>query len=183
MKKNIIIVTLLLLVFTCISCTKESVSLFDDFMQNKIPAYKEDGSKLWKNDLEFDDNDWNCYRVGKKLDIDNDGENEQLIEGPKGGFYLDRRNEQLYVMPDIGECMGDMSYYKQNDEYLIVYKDALSSYHEYFRVLKYQGKKVVEDTELKKSKSSDGDFEYYINSEAVSEENYNIEKNKIEEID
>lgn len=145
-------------------------SCFEDFLNNKMPAYRGDGTEIWEKDIVFDEDDWNCYKIGEQFDVDNDGEKEQLIDGPKGGFFLDCRNNQLYVWPDVSNPMGDMTYRQIEGEYWIIYKDALSSGREYFRILKYMGSDKVEDIGIKKLEVSENEYEYYINSELSTEE-------------
>lgn len=180
MMKKIYVGFVLILLLLC-GCSNNKTNpspekSYESFLNNKIPAYREDNSELWKNDISFDKNDWNCYKVGEQLDVDNDGVVEQLIDGPAGGFYLDYRDSKLYVMPNLGEVIGDMTYLQKNGEYWIVYKDALSSDREYYRFLKYNAEVLVEEIEIKKYEKSDEEYEYYINSEDVSEEKYNATK-------
>ena len=181
MKKIYTILILIFLLLCGCSNNKTNTSpekYYEDFLNNKIPACRVDGSEVWKKDLSFDENDLNCYKVGKLLDVDNDGIKEQLIEGTAGGFYLDYRNNQLYVMPAVDEVIGDMTYLQRDGEYCIVYKDALNSGREYYRTLKYNGDTLVEDIEIKKFEKLNGEYEYYINLEMVSEEAFNEAKKK-----
>lgn len=36
------------------------------------------------------------YSVGDKTDLDNDGEDERILNGPYGGIYLDARDNRVY---------------------------------------------------------------------------------------
>jgi hypothetical protein len=40
--------------------------------------------------------EWDAYSIGEKTDLDNDGENELIINGPYGGIYLDARDNKVY---------------------------------------------------------------------------------------
>ena len=89
MKKIYTILILIFLLLCGCSNNKTNTSpekYYEDFLNNKIPACRVDGSEVWKKDLSFDENDLNCYKVGKLLDVDNDGIKEQLIEGTAGGL-------------------------------------------------------------------------------------------------
>lgn len=154
---------------------------FEAFLNNKIPVYFADGSELWRSDLEFDEDDLNCYRVGEQVDVDNDGEKEQLLVTLGGGFFLDCRNSELYVQPDIygvEETTGEMTYLKRDDGYWIVYEDTLHTGREWYRILKYNGETKAEDIQIGKYEVADGEYEYLINSETVSEEAFLEAKNK-----
>ncbi len=143
---------------------------FDDFFNNKISVHKSDGTELWNKDLTYDDNDLNYYRIGEQVDVDNDGEKEQLIDGLGGGFFLDCRNNQLYIWPEIADPVGYLTYRQIEDEYWIIYMDVLHSNRQYYRIIKYKGTEVIEDIEIKKFEVSENEYEYYINSELSTEE-------------
>lgn len=184
--KRIFSAILLFSFFLCgCSNTKTNASpesCFEDFLNNKMPAYREDGTEIWGKDIAFDENDWNCYKIGEQFDVDNDGENEQLIDGPKGGFFLDYRNNQLYVFPGVAEPVGDMTYRQIEGEYWIIYKDAVHSGREYYRMLQYKGSDKIEDIEIKRFEVSENEYEYYINSEQSTEKEFvDIKKKYIEE--
>jgi hypothetical protein len=40
--------------------------------------------------------EWDAYSIGEKTDLDNDGENKLIINGPYGGIYLDARDNKVY---------------------------------------------------------------------------------------
>ena len=145
---------------------------FEDFFNNKISAKRANGTELWNKDLTYDENDMNCYRIGEQVDVDNDGEKEQFIAGLGGGFFLDCRNNQLYIWPEISDSVGDMTYRQIDGEYWIIYMDTLSSNREYYRIIKYKGTEKIEDIEIKKFEVSGNEYEYYINSELSTEEDF-----------
>ncbi len=170
--KKIFGILVLCSLFLC-SCANEKTNgspenCFDDFFNNKISAHRSDGTELWNKDLTYDDNDLNCFRIGEQVDVDNDGEKEQLIDGLGGGFFLDCRNNQLYIWPEISNSVGYLTYRQIEDEYWIIYMDALHSNREYYRIIKYKGPEVIEDIEIKKFEE-ENKIEYYINSELSTE--------------
>ena len=67
--------------------------LLDAFLAGEIPAIYEEGddSVIMYDQLPHDEEDWECYSVGERIDLDNDGENEQIVNGPYGGIYFDAR--------------------------------------------------------------------------------------------
>lgn len=171
--KKIFGILVLFSLFLC-GCANEKTngspeSCFEDFFNNKISAHRSDGTELWNKDLTYDDNDLNCFRIGEQVDVDNDGEKEQLIDGLGGGFFLDCRNNELYIWPEIADSVGDLTYRQIEGEYWIIYMDALHSNREYYRIIKYKGTEIIEDIEIKKFEE-ENKIEYYINSELSTEE-------------
>lgn len=64
--------------------------LLDAFLAGEIPAiYDSEESVIIYDQLPHDENDWECCSVGERIDLDNDGENEQIVNGPYGGVYFD----------------------------------------------------------------------------------------------
>ncbi|MCI9384622.1 MAG: hypothetical protein HFI24_10535, partial [Lachnospiraceae bacterium] len=65
--------------------------LLDSFINGSINAV--DSADLTSGfsitDLNMDSGEWDSYSIGEKVDLDNDGENELIINGPYGGIYLD----------------------------------------------------------------------------------------------
>lgn len=49
-------------------------------------------------DLPNDPNDFTYCSVGERVDLDNDGEEELIINGAYGGIYLDVRDNKIYVL-------------------------------------------------------------------------------------
>lgn len=61
--------------------TPESEELLDAFLADEIPAFYEDGTAtVMRSDL--DGEDYESYSVGERTDLDNDGEEEQILNGP-----------------------------------------------------------------------------------------------------
>ncbi len=157
----------------------ESLS-YANFLSGEIPAYNSEGFERWVTDYEFDDSDWNCYRIGKLKDIDNDGEPEQIMEGPKGGFYLDIYSEKVNICRPGKLDFGEMTYIEQNDGWWILYKDLSHSDREAYDFVKMKGASIEEEMYMTKYEvmNADGETEthYYIDDQEVSMEKYNKKK-------
>lgn len=80
----------------------ESVYDFDRFFDGTDGA-KYNDKMLMCSDFYWSDTDKNAYSRASVSDIDNDGELEQIVEGPNGGFYLDYGKDEegldcLYIV-------------------------------------------------------------------------------------
>lgn len=82
---------------------KRSDALFDKAIAGKIRVHKlqEDGTETLYmiTDLPHDEDDYTSYyEVGERIDLDNDGITELVIDGPYGGMYLDVRDGKVYEL-------------------------------------------------------------------------------------
>lgn len=62
------------------------------------------------DELPVDVEDWFRYSVGERIDLDNDGENEQIIDGSYGGIYFDVKDGKVYVLADGNGTVAELSY-------------------------------------------------------------------------
>ena len=151
---------------------------FEEFFSGTRCAYRYDNSVFRVSDINWDDEDWNAYRIGPLSDVDNDGVSEQIIEGPMGGFYLDFKSGELYRFPQE-ECIGEMSYIWRDDGCWIKYCDTIHTGRYYYRLIKMDGQEIEEEVCLLASISEDQVWHYYLDGEEVSEEEYNKKKEEI----
>lgn len=120
-------------------------SCFDDFFNNKISAHRDNGTELWNKDLTYDDNDWNCYRIGEQVDVDNDGENEQIVNGPYGGIYLDARDGKVYVLAEGEGTAGVLFYTDYDNATWVVHCDTTHAGRQMYWLTRYDGGGNVAD--------------------------------------
>lgn len=66
-------------------------------MAGNIPAFYPDSeaTSFYISDLVMDEMDQFSYSVGERIDLNNDGELELILDGPYGGLYLDAREKSL----------------------------------------------------------------------------------------
>lgn len=90
-------------------------SPLDQFVNGTYPAiYEWDGDirPLYISDLEFTDDDRKYYEYslgGEKVDLNNDGSADMILNGPYGGIYLYSDGESVKVLChgiSIEECLG-----------------------------------------------------------------------------
>ena len=165
------------------SLDDEKILLFDSFLSGDTQAFNSEGLEKWVTDYEFDDTDWNCYRIGEQKDVDNDDMAEQIIEGPKGGFYLDIISDKVYICRTGTLDFGEMTYIVINDECWILYSDAAHSGREAYDFVKMHGDAIEDEIYLVKYEevNAEGLTEEhcYINNEEVTKEEYKEKKSAL----
>lgn len=130
----------------------EADDLLDKFLAGEIGA---DGNgeygegTFYISDLQMDVEDWASYGVGEKIDLDNDGENEQILYGPYGGMYLDASDGKVKVFASGKGTAIHLSYTYSEGEYWIVYSDTMHVGRKYYNLEKYSGaENLVESASL-----------------------------------
>lgn len=144
---KILLFTLLLLLTGCeknnegvIFKTSESEELLDAFLAGEIPAYgNEEESVIMFDQLPFDEEDYFSYSVGERIDLDNDGENEQIVNGAYGGIYFDARDGKVYVLASGEGTAGILSYTNYDNAAWIVHSDTTHVGRQTYWLTKYDG--------------------------------------------
>lgn len=100
-------------------------AMLDLFAKGAVPAHfaDEEYEPFYMTDLPSDPEDFTYYSVGEKVDLDNDGEKELIINGPYGGIYLDARDETVYVLDEGMGTTGVISYAQFDNSTWIVHGD------------------------------------------------------------
>jgi hypothetical protein len=100
-------------------------------------------------DLPNDPEDWESYSVGDRADVDNDGENELLVNGPYGGMYIDVRDGQAYVLAEGEGTAGELTYASYRGVTYICHLDISHGGREVFMMDEYNGDgEIVNSTSL-----------------------------------
>lgn len=128
--------------------------MLDLFANGVVPAhYIADGDEgsFYMTDLPCDPNDFTYYSVGEKLDLDNDGEEELIVNGPYGGMYLDVREETIYVLDEGMGTAYVLSYAQFDGQTWIVHGDTTHGGRIMYDFKLYDGTgNVVDSFELNK---------------------------------
>ena len=123
--------------------------LLDAFLAGGIPAVCDDenGSVITSDQLLSDEGeeDYFSYSVGERVDLDNDGENEQIVNGPYGGIYFDARDGKVYVLAQGEGTAGVLSYANYDNAVWIVHSDTTHAGRKMYWLAKYDGKGNIED--------------------------------------
>ncbi len=115
--------------------------LLDSFINGLADAVSsEDSASTFSiSDLNMDSEEWDAYSIGEKVDLDNDGENELIINGPYGGIYLDARDDKVYEFAAGEGTALILSYTYYNGAVWIMYSNRSSAGFEFYHMEKYEG--------------------------------------------
>lgn len=142
--------------------------LLDAFLASEIPAIYDNGddSFIMYDQLPHDEEDWVCYSVGERIDLDNDGENEQIVNGPYGGIYFDARDGKVYVLAQGEGTAGELSYADYDNVTWIVHSDTTHVGRQMFWLKRYDGGgNIVDEFKLGASYWDSDDDKYDENSD------------------
>ena len=144
---SILLSGILLLATGCGRNGKDSEELLDAFLAGEIPAFYDDSGdvSIDFDQLPVDGEDWNSYSVGERIDLDNDGENELILEGPYGGMYIDARAGKVYVLAAGEGTAGILSYTDYDHATWIVHSDTTHAGRQTYWLTKYDGDGNIAD--------------------------------------
>ena len=153
--------------------------LLDLFVNGSINAVDptDSTSTFYITDLNMDSEEWDAYSVGEKIDLDNDGENELILNGPYGGIYLDARDGQVYGFV-AGEGDGfTLSYTYFKGAVWILYSNRMHQGYESYHMELFEGAdNLVEEMnfneELIDEDNAEGPERYYLNGTEITYDEY-----------
>ena len=115
--------------------------LLDSFINGLANAVdSEDSASTFSiSDLNMDSEEGDAYSIGEKVDLDNDGEDELIINGPYGGIYLDERDDKVYEFAAGEGTALILSYTYYNGAVWIMYSNRSSAGFEFYHMEKFEG--------------------------------------------
>lgn len=115
--------------------------LLDSFINGSINAVGSTDltSTFYITDLNMDSEEWDTYSIGEKVDLDNDGENELIINGPYGGIYLDARDSKVYEFAAGEGNALILSYTYYNGAIWIMYSNRMNAGYEVYHMERFEG--------------------------------------------
>lgn len=115
--------------------------LLDLFINGSIGAVDSTDltSAFYISDLNMNSGEWDSFSIGEKVDLDNDGENELVLNGPYGGMYLDARDNRVYEFAAAGGTAVILSYTYYNGAVWILYSNRSSAGFEFYHMEKFEG--------------------------------------------
>ena len=115
--------------------------LLDSFINGLADAVdpEDSASTFSVSDLNLDSEEWEAYSIGERVDLDNDGENELIINGPYGGIYLDARDDKVYEFAAGEGTVFILSYTYYNGAVWIMYSNRSSAGFEFYHMEKFEG--------------------------------------------
>lgn len=165
---SILIFCILFLVMGCGRNGNESEELLDAFLAGEILAFYGDGGEASINfdQLPIDEGDWSSYSVEKRIDLDNDGENELILDGPYGGMYIDARDGKTYVLAAGEGTAGVLSYTDYDNATWIVHSDTTHAGRQTYRLTRYDGDgNIADEFQLRAEYWDSPDGKYNENSD------------------
>lgn len=148
----------------------DSDSLLDSFLHGEIPAYRHNDyseeSSFKITDLPIDEDDFYSYHIGERIDLDNDGEKELILDGADGGMYLDAQNGKIIVLAESDGTASRLSHVTYDGAIWIVYSDTSHAGRQWYELKKYNGAgDVVDSFELSAEYWDSPNDQYNTNSD------------------
>lgn len=122
-------------------CEMTAEELFDLFVNGSISAVDPTAptSEFYITDFKMDAEEWDSYFIGERVDLDNDGENELVMNGPYGGIYFDARDNKVYKFAGGDGTALILSYTWYRGDIWIMYSNRSSTGIEFYHMEKYEG--------------------------------------------
>ena len=153
--------------------------LLDLFISGSIKAVDPANptSAFYITDLNMDPEEWDSYSIGEKIDLDNDGENELILNGPYGGMYLDARNNQVCMFAAGEGNALTLSYTYYDGTVWIMYSNTVSTGYEYYHIERFEGAdNLVAEMDFSEepveSDNPESGTKYTLNGTEISYEEY-----------
>ena len=168
----------ILLLMVCGRNNAFSGELLNQFVAGEIMAYyvNDEREPFYMTDLPSDPYDFTYCSVGERLDLDNDGEKEQIIDGAYGGIYLDVRDGKVYVLDKGDGTASVISYTYFDGKTWIVHRDTTHGGRKMYWFTCYAGgENVVDEFTLKEEFWDDSEKEnvvYSYRDEEITKEEY-----------
>lgn len=152
-----------------IAVKSEPEELLDAFLAGEIPAYYDNESDrvIMFDELPHDEEDYlSYYYVGERIDLDNDGEVEQIVNGPYGGMYFDARDGKVYVLAAGGGTALVLSHTDYDNAIWIVYMDTMHGGRQLYWLERHDGGgNIVDEFTLEAEYWDSDDFKYHEDSD------------------
>lgn len=134
-------------------------------------------SMFYITDLNMDSEEWDAYSIGEKVDLDNDGENELIMNGPYGGIYLDARDNKVYEFAAGEGTALTLSYVVYNGAVWIMYSNNMNAGYECYHMERYEGAdnligEMNFSEELIDENNAESGMKYTLNGTEISYDEY-----------
>lgn len=156
-----------------------SEEVLDLFMNGSISAMDTTDmtTTFHITDFKMNSEEWDSCSVGERMDLDNDGEEEQIICGPYGGIYLDARENKVYDLATGDGNANVLSYTYYNGEIWIMYSNCVTPGYEYYHMKKYEGAdnlvaEIRFSAEPMDEENPQAGVKYVLNGKEISYEEY-----------
>ena len=156
---------------------------YDKFLAGEISAvgvFEGSEYEIWFNELPQDPEEWDSYSVSdEKVDLDNDGEDELILNGPYGGMYIDARDGGVYVLAQGEGTAGELGYVVYEGKTYITHRDVSHGGRQVYWFDQYNGTgEVVDSFELSaeyctiENAQYDSDSDFTFRGEKITMDEY-----------
>lgn len=122
-------------------------TMLDKFILGEIEATDPTLQRnFFITELDIESEEWDSYRIGERIDLDNDGEKELVLEGPYGGMYIDVQSSQIVVFAEGEGTAAELSYVYYDAAYWIVKSDITHDGRQRRLFTKYSGADTIIDS-------------------------------------
>ena len=153
--------------------------LLDSFINGSINAVNSTDltSTFYITDLNMDSEEWDSYSIGETIDLDNDGEDELIINGPYGGIYLDARGNKVYEFAAGEGTALTLSYVVYNGAIWIMYSNNMNTGYEAYHMERFEGADSLVgemnfSEEFDDKNNSESEIKYKLNGTEISHDEY-----------
>lgn len=124
--------------------------VFEKFLADEIPAgYYDSPETFYFSDLANAPDAYVEYSPNGYLDLDNDGRDELMLNGPYGGMFLDSDGEEVYVFAQGDGTAFMLGYAEYKGTYFVVYSDVTHTGRQTFWFEEYaEGDTLVDEFNL-----------------------------------
>lgn len=165
---------------------KTGNDLFYDFLDSKIPAisvYEGTEREVWFKDLPQNNGEWDDYSVSdEKIDLDNDGETELILNGPYGGMYLDARDGKVYVLAEGEGTAGELGHVEYEGKMYITHRDVSHGGRQVYWFYQYDGTGTIVDSFNLSAEYFDAEYDHYDSDSNFTFKGQNITMEEYEKL-
>lgn len=132
---------------------KPANELLDLFVAGEIPAYYGENyeDSFYITNIMLDEEDAFSYHVGERVDLDNDGEDELVLDGVYGGMFLNVRDGKVFVLTQGDGTSWMLSYTTFDEKTWVVHYDIMHAGRVLYNFTLYDGKgQIVDEFDLNK---------------------------------
>ena len=141
--------------------------VLDAFINNEIPLSGE--KALYFKDMIQEEG----TELGERIDLDNDGENELIITNIYGGYYLDVRDDKVWIFAQGLGTAGIIHYIEYDGAIWIYYSDTSHVGRQTYEFEKYEGgDNLVDSFCLNHEYWDDVNHVYTYRGQEISKEEY-----------
>ena len=156
---------------------EQSHELFEQFLAGEIDAsylnFEGDMFELSASELDLDGEEWDSFHFYGYVDVDNDGEDELVLQGPYGFGFFDVWDGKVVEFA-AGEGNGSTCLMSNYDGACWIVYAYAGAEEDYYSLNKYSGSElIVSNCAFSMRTDESGKQAFYADEEEISEEEFN----------